>query len=71
MDRVYLVHNCILSPTLRTMPGKEQVLRKYLLNGGKKEFLKEAKRHNNGLPVTKISEEYVLNERCTLCIFFP
>ena len=43
MDHVYLVHNCILSPTLRTMPGIEQVLRKYLLNGEKKNFSRRLK----------------------------
>lgn len=67
MDHVYLVHNFILSPTLRTMPDIERVIRKYLLNRGKKNFLKGAERNNSGAPVIKISEEYVL--MCSL--FFP
>lgn len=42
MDRVYLVHNYILSlRSLRTMPGIEQVLRKYFMNGEKKNYLRK------------------------------
>ena len=54
-----VVHNCPLSPTLRTMPGMGQVLRKYLLNGENKNFLKQARRNYNETPATEISEEYV------------
>lgn len=54
-----VVHNCTLSPTLRTMLGMGQVLRKYLLNGENKNFLKQARRNYNETPVTEISEEYV------------
>lgn len=38
MGHVHVIHNCILSTTLRSMPGIEQVLRKYLLNGEKEFF---------------------------------
>ena len=68
MDYAYLVHNYTLTPFLRSMPGIQQVLRKYLLNDGKKKEFFSGGAKSNGPLETKITERYVLRD--VLLFFF-